>query len=144
MHYYLFNFKIVKRIRVSDFLENCRIRISVSSRYRYAYPYPCCIVVHIRIWSSNDPSPSAAVVVQSRVPCWQKVAAALLLFNIIRIARWWWNSLWLSSWYCLSHFSYWLPVSLSLSVLKAWFVCTIHNHFSNTRLNCFYFILQIN
>ena len=30
-----------KRIRVSGFLENCRIRVSISFRYRYTYPYPC-------------------------------------------------------------------------------------------------------
>ena len=30
--------KIVKRICVSIFLENYRIRVSVSFRYRYAYP----------------------------------------------------------------------------------------------------------
>ena len=42
----LFYFLNSKRIRVSGFLENCRIRVSVSFRYRYAYPYPCNLDVY--------------------------------------------------------------------------------------------------
>jgi len=38
---FLFYFLNSKRIRVSGFLGNCRIRVSVSFRYRYTYPYPC-------------------------------------------------------------------------------------------------------
>ena len=43
---FLFYFLNSKRIRVSGFLENCRIRVSVSFRYRYAYPYPCNLGTH--------------------------------------------------------------------------------------------------
>ena len=72
--------KIVKRIRISDFLENCRIHVSVSFRYRYAYPYPCCIA-----W---DPGAAATCAQAGGAPSWSLISRnASIFLSYLRDSR---------------------------------------------------------